>query len=90
MGDFSARHEDDREAALLELARVLYDKMEHLSPEGKSWDETTDDEREFCRQCAFAVLRRSDAICKFYGWSAPRDHDVGGHSSVGKQSDFDD
>ena len=63
--------------AVMELARVLYEKMEHLDPGsggGTSWDELPDRDVEFYALCVEAIIesgsltRRAladyDVICR--------------------------
>ena len=85
------RHEyrdEERESALWELSKVLHWKMEHLSPEGTDWDEISQDEREFCYQCAASLVRRLDLIGRYYGCSPTGSNNMSGHPEIGKQSDF--
>jgi hypothetical protein len=52
-------------SAILQLARVLYDEMENLDPGGDdyvAWNNLTDLEREFYRQCVKAILAHRDLV----------------------------
>jgi hypothetical protein len=51
--------------SLERLARVLQEKMEDLDPcDGREWDELTDHEREFYRQCVKHILmERKHVLC---------------------------
>lgn len=64
MGEVS---EAEREAVLWKLAKALYWRMEQLAPEGACWDSTTQDERDFCYECALALMRETDLIDRYYG-----------------------
>lgn len=49
----------------MELARVLYEKMEHLDPGsggGLYWDELTERDVDFYALCVEALIRQSDLV----------------------------
>lgn len=65
---------DDRDFAILELGRVLFNKMEHIRPEGIDWDNASEGERDFCVYCALAVASRLDLILRVHNISLPDDN----------------
>jgi hypothetical protein len=52
-------------APVIELARILYESMEHLDPqEGQAWDALGDSDREYFCLCIRALLCHRDRLCE--------------------------
>ena len=70
--------EIEREAAIWDLAKRLHWKMEHLAPTGENWEDTSQEERDYCHSCVLAILEEENLIREAYGWSTSDYGDVGG------------
>ncbi len=72
----------DANGAALELAKILFCKMERLCPSGDTWETIDTDEREIYLYCIDEVLRHTDLVGRAIGDCDRTSHDnnVDGHT----------
>ena len=57
-----ASHAGDHSPPVMELARILYEKMEHLDPQGAYWSELSPQDVDFYALCVESIIEQSGLV----------------------------